>query len=133
MADSSTSIFVFGASGDLALNKTFPSLYELYLAALLPPSTTIVGYARSALTDAQARERWGTNLKAGTPETRAAFLALCSYRHGPYDSAEAFGKVGAPAAGRARSAPPRPPSLTLSPPPPSPPLAPVARPPHPAR
>jgi glucose-6-phosphate 1-dehydrogenase len=93
MPSAGTTIFVFGASGDLALNKTFPSLFELYLAALLPPATLIVGYARSALSDADARERWGTNLKHGTPEQRAAFLAQCIYRHGAYDSAEAFGKV----------------------------------------
>jgi glucose-6-phosphate 1-dehydrogenase len=93
MASASVSIFVFGASGDLALNKTYPSLYELFRASLLPASTLIIGYARSPMTDEEARARWSKNLKAGTPEQLAQFLSRCIYRSGGYDSQEAFAKV----------------------------------------
>ncbi len=88
-----TTIFVLGASGDLARKKTYPSLYELFLAGLLPARVTILGYARSSLTDAAAREGLAGHLKAGTPEQRSQFLALCIYRSGGYDDVEAFRKV----------------------------------------
>ena len=88
-----TTIVIFGASGDLALKKTFPSLYELYLSSLLPANTLIVGYARSAMTDLEARGKWGNYLKAGTEVDRAAFLKLCVYRSGGYGDNAAFSKV----------------------------------------
>eukprot|EP00948_MAST-09A_sp_MAST-9A-sp1_P000183 g183.t1 len=43
-----TTIVVFGASGDLAKKKTYPALFSLYCAGLLPSNFNIVGYARSA-------------------------------------------------------------------------------------
>ncbi len=88
-----TTVVIFGASGDLALKKTFPSLYELYLSSLLPVNTLIVGYARSSMTDAEARAKWGNYLKAGTDVDRAAFLKLCVYRSGGYGDNAAFSKV----------------------------------------
>lgn len=88
-----TTVVIFGASGDLALKKTFPSLYELYLSSLLPANTLIVGYARSSMTDAEARAKWGNYLKAGTDVDRAAFLKLCVYRSGGYGDNAAFSKV----------------------------------------
>jgi glucose-6-phosphate 1-dehydrogenase len=36
-------IVVIGASGDLAKKKTFPSLYDLYVAHLLPENFMIIG------------------------------------------------------------------------------------------
>ena len=86
-------IFVFGASGDLALKKTYPSLYELFLSSLLPPRTLIVGYGRSSMTDSEARGKWGKNIKAGTAEEQASFLKMCTYRSGGYNDSVAFGKV----------------------------------------
>ena len=37
---------VFGASGDLAKKKIYPTLWSLFKEGLLPKNTTIVGYAR---------------------------------------------------------------------------------------
>ena len=93
--EESTVIFVFGASGDLALKKTYPSLYELYLSSLLPARILIVGYGRSSMQDEEARGKWGKYLKAGTAEERASFLKLCTYRSGGYNDTTAFKKVGA--------------------------------------
>jgi glucose-6-phosphate 1-dehydrogenase len=90
-----TTVFVMGASGDLAHKKTYPSLYELFLADLLPPRIAIVGYARSALADDAFRARLRGDLKAGTPEQRDAFLGLCIYRSGSYDNAASLGVVSA--------------------------------------
>ena len=98
-AGASLTIFVIGASGDLACKKTYPSLYELFLLELLPPLTSIVGYARSASTDDVMRTKWGGFLKAGTDAQRAAFLSLCSYRAGGYDDEESFGKAATECAG----------------------------------
>ena len=53
VAGDSLLIVVVGASGDLAKKKTYPALFELYLARLLPSSAIICGYARSELTDAE--------------------------------------------------------------------------------
>ncbi len=50
VAGDSLLIVVVGASGDLAKKKTYPALFELYLARLLPSSAIICGYARSELT-----------------------------------------------------------------------------------
>lgn len=38
---------VFGASGDLAKKKVYPTLWTLYINKLIPKDTFIVGYARS--------------------------------------------------------------------------------------
>ena len=48
---------VFGASGDLAKKKIYPTLWMLYKHRLLPSNTTIVGYARSDLTVDAIREK----------------------------------------------------------------------------
>lgn len=41
-------VVVFGASGDLAKKKTYPALFQLYCAGLLPRNVQIIGFARSA-------------------------------------------------------------------------------------
>ena len=51
------SIVVVGASGDLAKKKIFPALFALYYQGLLPRHVQIVGYARSAATDAEFRDK----------------------------------------------------------------------------
>jgi hypothetical protein len=87
------SLFVIGASGDLAKKKTFPSLYDLFCEGLLPRHAAIVGYARSKLSDDALRDSLRGGLKRGTDAQRDAFLGMCIYRHGQYDDAAAFHKV----------------------------------------
>ncbi len=86
-------VFVLGASGDLAHKKTYPSLYELYLADLLPKTVLIVGYARSAIPDDKFRDTIKKYLTVGTQEQVKGFLSLCIYRSGQYDDVNAFRKV----------------------------------------
>lgn len=88
-------IFVIGASGDLAKKKTYPSLYELFINGLLPAGrTTIVGYARSDIADSKFRDTIRVHLPAtGDAAKLEAFLALCCYRSGGYDDAAAFRKA----------------------------------------
>jgi glucose-6-phosphate 1-dehydrogenase len=48
-------IVIFGASGDLAKRKLIPALYELAREKLLHDKSYVLGYSRSAMTDAQFR------------------------------------------------------------------------------
>ncbi|KRY14509.1 Glucose-6-phosphate 1-dehydrogenase [Trichinella patagoniensis] len=49
---------IFGASGDLAKRKTYPTLWWLFRDRLLPPGTYFIGYARTALTVEQLKENF---------------------------------------------------------------------------
>jgi glucose-6-phosphate 1-dehydrogenase len=86
-------IFVVGASGDLAKKKTYPSLFDLFRHGFLTKRTTICGYARSQKTDKDFKESIRPFLKKGTEEQKSEFLDLCLYRNGAYDSAEDVAKV----------------------------------------
>ncbi|OQR87944.1 glucose-6-phosphate 1-dehydrogenase [Achlya hypogyna] len=91
----SLSIFVLGASGDLAKKKTYPSLLELYLHDHLPTHTIIVGYARSPKTDAEFRASIESYLKTDDKNKKTQFLNMCLYRSGGYDSIKAMRAVSA--------------------------------------
>ncbi len=49
------SIVIFGASGDLAKLKLIPAIYELARAGLLPADFSLVGYARTKMSDDEFR------------------------------------------------------------------------------
>uniref|UniRef100_A0A7S2W462 Glucose-6-phosphate 1-dehydrogenase n=1 Tax=Mucochytrium quahogii TaxID=96639 RepID=A0A7S2W462_9STRA len=88
------SIVVFGASGDLAKKKTFPALFDLYVDGRIGASTVIVGYARSALSEEEFRQRLRPFLlKHGKEQDVDDFLHVCRYRHGQYDSDEDIAAV----------------------------------------
>lgn len=86
-------IFVVGASGDLAKKKTYPSLFDLHRHGFLTTRTTICGYARSHKTDEDFKEQIRPYLKNGSEEQKDSFLKLCIYRNGNYDSAEDVARV----------------------------------------
>jgi glucose-6-phosphate 1-dehydrogenase len=48
---------IFGASGDLTRRKLVPALYSLSIQNLLPPGFTIVGVARTAMSDEDFRKQ----------------------------------------------------------------------------
>eukprot|EP00980_Cylindrotheca_fusiformis_P027936 scaffold22569_cov116-Cylindrotheca_fusiformis.AAC.7 len=84
-------IFVVGASGDLAKKKTYPSLFDLHRNGFLTDRTTICGYARSKMEDDEFKDQIKPFLKDGkngTDEQIDQFLNLCIYRRGNYDSTE---------------------------------------------
>ena len=54
MADSTT-IVIFGASGDLAQRKLIPALFNLYRKQRLPADFRIVGFATTPWQDADFR------------------------------------------------------------------------------
>jgi glucose-6-phosphate 1-dehydrogenase len=49
-------LVIFGASGDLTKRKLVPGLYALYAGGMLPPGFTVVGAARTAMSDEKFRE-----------------------------------------------------------------------------
>jgi glucose-6-phosphate 1-dehydrogenase len=92
-SDSSLSIVVVGASGDLAKKKIFPAIFALYYEGLLPPDFQIFGYARSKMTDEDFRELINSTLtcridaRERCTEAQEFFLKRCFYQSGPYDNA----------------------------------------------
>src|SRR5207302_94358 len=50
-------LVIFGASGDLTQRKLIPALYDLAVERRLPPGFTIIGCARTPLSDDEFRNR----------------------------------------------------------------------------
>lgn len=89
----SLTVFVIGASGDLAKKKTYPSLFDLYVAGYLPEHVIIVGYARSQKNEDDFRKQLAPFIKVKNDDPsvaakKEAFLKKCIYRHGKYESAD---------------------------------------------
>merc|ERR1712142_435135 len=91
--DEHTHIFVvFGASGDLAKKKIYPTLWAIYKDNLLPPGTKFVGYSRSKISVDDIKERckpW-FKVKEGEEEKAEQFWAANSYVAGGYDQRRDF-------------------------------------------
>ena len=51
-----SSIVLFGADGNLATKKTFPTLFALWRKKLLPRDIVIVGYAREVMSTEEFRK-----------------------------------------------------------------------------
>ncbi|KGA98704.1 glucose-6-phosphate 1-dehydrogenase [Alkalihalobacillus alcalophilus ATCC 27647 = CGMCC 1.3604] len=60
-----TSIILFGATGDLAKRKLYPSIYSLFLSGKLSDNFVVIGAARRPWSDAELRE----NVKKAIEET----------------------------------------------------------------
>ncbi|XP_051122672.1 glucose-6-phosphate 1-dehydrogenase 2, chloroplastic isoform X2 [Andrographis paniculata] len=97
--ESTVSITVVGASGDLAKKKIFPALFALFYEDCLPKHFTIFGYARSKMTDAELRDMVSRTLtcridkSANCGEKMEQFLKRCFYHSGQYDSQEHFAEL----------------------------------------
>jgi glucose-6-phosphate 1-dehydrogenase len=53
----STTVVIFGASGDLTQRKLVPALYRLHRKGRLPENFSVLGYARTQMTDEEFRAR----------------------------------------------------------------------------
>lgn len=86
---------VFGASGDLAKKKIYPTLWYLYRDNLLPKRTTFFGYARSSITVQEIREKCAPYLKIRPDEEKVFedFWKINHYVAGTYDSRTDFEKL----------------------------------------
>ncbi|KAJ9583411.1 hypothetical protein L9F63_022246, partial [Diploptera punctata] len=86
-------IFVtFGASGDLATKKIYPTLWWLYRDGLLPTNTTFYGYARSKITIEDVRNKCHKYMKVkdGDNEKYEEFWKLNYYVAGSYNNRTDF-------------------------------------------
>lgn len=89
------SVYVFGASGDLAKKKTFPSLLDLFVEGLLPEKLIIIGYARSKLSIKEFSDKIMPFLKkrCNNEDKIASFLSKCRYESGGYDDESTMRKI----------------------------------------
>ncbi|KAI3968624.1 hypothetical protein MKX01_028774 [Papaver californicum] len=86
--DTTISITVVGASGDLAKKKIFPALFALLYEDNLPQHFTVFGYARSKMTDEQLRNMISATLtcridqRENCSDKMEQFLQRCFYQSG---------------------------------------------------
>jgi glucose-6-phosphate 1-dehydrogenase len=87
----SCGLVIFGASGDLANRRLFPSLFELVQENLMPKNFYILGVGRTALSDGafQAKVREGLGA-VGSPAERDAFISRFTYLIGDYQAASTY-------------------------------------------
>ncbi|KAL0445027.1 UNVERIFIED_CONTAM: Glucose-6-phosphate 1-dehydrogenase, chloroplastic [Sesamum latifolium] len=94
--DSTLSITVVGASGDLAKKKIFPALFALYYEDWLPENFVVFGYSRTKMNDEELRNMISRTLTCRIDKSEncedkmAQFLKRCFYHSGQYNSEEHF-------------------------------------------
>lgn len=95
---STTSIVIFGASGDLTRRKLIPALLNLYCKERLPDSWRIVGVSRSPMSDEEFRSRLKAGVEEFAPEKFLqsqwdSFAPRISYLSGDLGKIEDFQKL----------------------------------------
>jgi glucose-6-phosphate 1-dehydrogenase len=96
----STSIIIFGASGDLTRRKLIPALFNLYCKGMLAPGSRIVGFARRPWDDAEFRNLLDQGMQELAPDSYdpdawPEFAAMISYVPGNLDDAGSYQMLGA--------------------------------------
>jgi len=96
----STSIVIFGASGDLTWRKLIPALYNNFKKGRLSECANIVGFARRAFSDEAFRAKLREGVVQFSPESFDAavwdlFAERLHYFQGNLDAAEDFPKLDA--------------------------------------
>jgi glucose-6-phosphate 1-dehydrogenase len=92
-------IVVFGASGDLAKRKVIPAMFDLAQSGGLGEKYSIVGFARTQMTDDAFRQSLGEAAKTISevgpidPAKWDAFAANLHYCQGDYGDAEAYTRL----------------------------------------
>jgi glucose-6-phosphate 1-dehydrogenase len=77
-------LVIFGASGDLTARKLLPALGRLAADGALAPEVTLIGVARSALTDDEFRSRCRQAMQASGPGVDQ-LIAAAQYVAGSYE------------------------------------------------
>lgn len=101
MTQHSSTLLLFGATGDLSKRMLLPSLYALHADKLIAEDLRIFGTARSAYSDEEFREFARTALNEFLPEDRKAeghiegFLARLQYQALDASKPEGFGDLAA--------------------------------------
>jgi glucose-6-phosphate 1-dehydrogenase len=86
---------IFGASGDLAERKLFPSLYHLRKTGMLPVHFYAIGMGRTAMTDDSFRDKVLASLKKFVPDFKEdaaskEFLASFYYHTSDYQDSKGY-------------------------------------------
>jgi len=96
-ADHPSTLVLFGASGHLARIKIFPALYFLALKKRLPEKYSIVGFARTEMSDDQFRSHVEAAIREFVLEVNESvlkeLLTHCAYQSGDYSDVGAFKKL----------------------------------------
>jgi len=96
----STSIIIFGASGDLTKRKLIPSLLNLYRKGRMPKTFQIVGFGGTAFTDEEFREHLHNGAKQFASfefkdDEWASFAPHLFYQQGHYEQTVDFETLSA--------------------------------------
>jgi len=91
----STTVVIFGASGDLTRRKLIPALFSLCRKKRLPKNFRIVGYSRSSLTDEEFRNRMrvvenGRDCEPSHAGKWTEFSQKINYHSGSFSGEEDF-------------------------------------------
>jgi glucose-6-phosphate 1-dehydrogenase len=98
-ADEPFALVIFGASGDLTRRKLIPALWSLYAARTLPEPFTIVGTARTELTDEAFRQQMRdavatfARLKVPAPHVWDRFAQSLSYVTGDPTRSDLYARL----------------------------------------
>ncbi len=95
MASETTTVVIFGATGDLTRRKLLPALFQLWCKGRLPHSFRIVGFARREYSDDTFRELMGDGVRefgdlAVRTDEWAAFARNLFYVRGELDAPESY-------------------------------------------
>uniref|UniRef100_A0A3Q7HD15 Glucose-6-phosphate 1-dehydrogenase n=1 Tax=Solanum lycopersicum TaxID=4081 RepID=A0A3Q7HD15_SOLLC len=97
--ETTVSITVIGASGDLAKKKIFPALFALFYEDCLPENFVVFGYSRTKLSDEELRNMISTTLTCRIDKRENCdakmehFLERCFYHSGQYNSEDDFAEL----------------------------------------
>jgi glucose-6-phosphate 1-dehydrogenase len=93
-----TTLVIFGVTGDLALRKLFPALYNLAHEGSLPERFNLIGFARRPLTDDDFRAMLEDSIsrfsrRQPDPQVLQALLRNVRYVSGTFDDAQAYARL----------------------------------------
>jgi glucose-6-phosphate 1-dehydrogenase len=93
-------VVIFGATGDLSHRRILPAIYDLRRAGLLPPETSIVGYARRPYSDESfaTEMREAVTLHSRNPVEAAVwddFARTIHYQQGDFKDPAGYRRLAA--------------------------------------
>jgi len=96
----STALVIFGASGDLTRRKLLPALYQLARGQRLPARFSVIGVARSEMSDEQFRQQFHDSLKefaavARPDDVSTALARELAYVQGELDDPGLYDRLAA--------------------------------------
>ncbi|NP_001312522.1 glucose-6-phosphate 1-dehydrogenase, chloroplastic-like precursor [Nicotiana tabacum] len=98
-AETTVSITVIGASGDLAKKKIFTALFALFYEDCLPENFIVFGYSRTKMSDEELRNMISKTLTCRIDQRENCeakmdhFLERCFYHSGQYHSEDDFAEL----------------------------------------